>query len=184
MTGPNVTGPASVPSYSVDSPWVAMWWTHPTNWSMSPRRPSVGRSTTRIAIPATRAARMISVLERAQPPDDRSDAAGPPVPFGLPVDIAERTERRSVGPHRITHLAVAVEQPLDLAFVDRDAGDLAFDLIRDVGERGIDADVGWQVNEGVRTQLLERPEVVPERVREVLVEDDRARVFGTRHDPP
>ena len=24
MTGPNVTGPASVPSYSVDRPWVAM----------------------------------------------------------------------------------------------------------------------------------------------------------------
>src|SRR5688500_5939576 len=73
-----------------------------------------------------------------------SDAARHPVPLGRPVDAAGDPHRLAVPAHRVAHLARAVEQPLDLALVDADARDLAFDLVADVRVRREDADLARQ----------------------------------------
>src|SRR4026209_56093 len=184
MTGPKLTGPASVGPYSVPNPCVAMWWTHPTNWSRSSRRPVIGRSHRRIAVPATSATRTIRMSARLQPADGVSDAARPPVPLGGARDVAEHAQRRAVGAHGICHLTRPVEQALDLAFVDRDAGDLLLDLVGDVGEGCEQAHAPGQIGEGIGSELIQALEVAPQRIGEVLVEHDLARVFRSWHHPP
>ena len=82
------------------------------------------------------------------------------------------------------HLLVAGEQPVDLARVDVDAGDLPLELVADVGVLGLEADVRREVGERVRRQILELGEVVPPGVREVLVERRRCPAYsGPGHHP-
>src|SRR3954468_16774503 len=115
-----------------------MPWTHSTNWSRSPRRPSVGRRRALMTMPASsatargairtgsgRSVRSVAGASTAI----GSDAAGRPVPLGVTVDVAELRHRDAVRPDRIGHLPWAVEQALDLALVQADAHDLLLELI-------------------------------------------------------
>ena len=108
-----------------------------------------------------------------QPADGVSDAARPPIPLGGSRDIAEDAQRRAMRAHGVAHLTGPIEQALDLALVDRDAGDLLLDLVGDVGECREQAHVRGQLGEHV-AELLDPLEVVPQRVREVLAGDDYA----------
>src|SRR4051794_8828109 len=123
--------------------------THSTNWSRSSRRPSAGNSIARIATPATNATARATIwtgdgwsVQRlgGASTDIGSDPAGRPVPLGVPVHVTELCHRDAVRPHGVGHLAVAVEQPLDLALVQADAHDLLLELVGDVGELRDDPD--------------------------------------------
>ena len=79
--------------------------------------------------------------------------------------------------------AVVVEEALDLALVQADAHDLRLEVVGDVGELGLDAHVAWQPDERIGPEAIEPAEVVPQRVREVLVERDHSRVVRARASP-
>jgi hypothetical protein len=81
------------------------------------------------------------------------------------------------------HRPGVVEQALDLALVQADAGDLALELVADLGVGRVDADVRRQSRQRARSELVERAEVVPQAVREVLVEHDHAGVVRPGHHP-
>src|SRR4029079_10288557 len=100
----------------------------------------------RIAMPATKTA-MRATTKR---PEQRSVVASwlsgsgavrRPVPFGGPVDITDARDRPAILADRVGHLALAVEQPLELALVQADAHDLALELVGDVGVARDDAHV-------------------------------------------
>ena len=166
-----------------------MPWTHRTNWSRSPLRPSAGSSAIRITMPGDedddRARR------RATTTSARSSAPGsaaqtrPDAQYRSadPATSPMLGHRPAVGADRLGHLALAVEQALDLALVQADAHDLALELVGDVGVLGPDADVVGQRRERVGAEVVEALEVVPPGVREVLVEDDDARRSRVRASP-
>src|SRR3954453_9983884 len=119
-----------------------------TNWSTSPARPAVGRSASRIPIaatmPATTNAMRAGVHSHARSGSGvicRSDPLGDPVALGEPVDPAERADLSPERANGVGHLSCPAEQPIELALVEPDAGDLALELVGDVrifrGERDI-----------------------------------------------
>src|SRR5687768_13548299 len=116
-----------------------------------------------MAAPAANAPRTISQSARRQPAAIDLDAARPPVALGRAADVADDAERGAIRPDRVGHRARVVEEPFHLALVDPDAGDLALDLIADIGERRKDAHVRWQSRERIRPELVQRPEIVPPR---------------------
>src|SRR6476659_5962444 len=125
--------------------------------------------TTKTATSATRAATERPGQSSVVAPGlSDSGAIRRPVPFGRPVDVTDTRDRPAVPADRVGHLALAVEQPLELALVQADAHDLALELVGDVGVAREDANVGWQAGQRVGSEVGEAVEVVPERVREVL----------------
>src|SRR3954470_15431551 len=162
-----------------------MWWTQPTNWSISPLRPSEGSSSSLMTAPRTTAAPSQSRSRR--PSRGRagvtaSDAAGHPVALRGAVDVAQLGQHPSVAPHGVGHLLGAVEQPFDLALVDPDPGDLALELVGHVGIGREDADIGREALERVAPELVAL-RVVPVGVGKVLVEHDGPGVLRPGHHP-
>src|SRR6188768_2428510 len=165
MTGPKLMSCV----YALGSPFTAMPWTHRTNWSRSGRKPSVGRSTSRMATPMMNATMRVA---RWRPMT--SGAAGDPVTLGGTGHGTQLGHRVAVGSDGLGHFLVAVEQPLQLALVDRHAGDLALELVRDIRVDRRDADAVRDALEAATVEVLEPAEVGPPGVREVLVERDLA----------
>src|SRR5712671_3787607 len=179
-------------SYACPNGWVASPWTHRTNWSRSPRKPSVGSNASRtaIAISSPTAKTTICVLRRGglvspRPSPGVIPSGRPRRPVALRGAAAatEQCHLPTVGPDLAGHILRPAEQPVHLALVEGDAADLALELVADVGELGGDRDVGRDIVEDPGRQLVEPPEVAPPGVREVLVERDDAGVFGARHHP-
>src|SRR5438132_1752904 len=166
-----------------------MPWTQRTNWPRSSGRPGVGRSSQRtataMATPATRMTMWAGVVSdrRAGIVRRRSDGVRRPVALGEPVDVAKRAHLGGVGADRFRHLLRATEQPIDLAPIEPDPGDPAFQLIGHVGVLRDEGDIGGQGLECVATQLVEPAELLPPGVREVLVERRDAGVVGPGHHP-
>ena len=144
----------------------AMPWTHRTNWSRSPRRPSRRQEDEpdddadgeRSPPSAERRRPPTSGPSRRGPAVIGSDAAGDPVPLG--AIRRPRRARRSSRPYARTASAIslrAVEQPLDLALVEVDAGDLALELVGDVGVFGEIADVGREARRAMSAPRSSRP---------------------------
>ena len=100
-----------------------------------------------------------------------------------PATTPSSRHRSAVRADRVGHRQRAVEESLHLALVQVDADDLPLDLVGDVGELWDDADVGRQGGERVAREVLQPTEVVPPRVREILVERDDAGVIRARHHP-
>src|SRR4051812_40066498 len=172
-----------------------MPWTHATNWSTSPFSPTAGQTHSRIPMPtansdANATARRTPVEVDARRPtiiDAVSASGGRRDPVALreaarhPADVARS---RRVSADGVRHRATAVEQALELALVERDRADLALELVADVCVLGGQGDARRQAVEGARRHVVEQREVLPPRVREVLVQDDAADVLRAGHDPP
>src|SRR6476659_3435976 len=110
--------------------------------------------TTKTATSATRAATERPGQSSVVAPGlSDSGAIRRPVPFGGPVDVTDARDRPAVPADRVGHLALAVEQPLELALVQADAHDLALELVRDVGVAGDDAHVGRQGGQLVGSEV-------------------------------
>src|SRR4051794_2714350 len=152
-----------------------MPWIQRANSAMSPVSPLLGSSATRIAMAArtVSARRRRSRVVQALPAGDEVIGSGRrahPVPLGVAADADELARRRRVRADAVGHRLGAAEQPVDLALVQRDAADLALDLVGDVGVFGLQQDPVREPAPDLVTQVAELAEVVPPRVREVLVE--------------
>src|SRR4051812_9792368 len=127
-------------SYAAPNGRVASPCVHRTNWSMSLVSPLLGNSTTLNAI-AARTPTMTMAIWPGVHADARgdsgvigaSDPLGDPVALGEPVDPAERSDLPPERPNGVGHLARPAEQPIELALVQSDAGDLALELVGHVG---------------------------------------------------
>src|SRR6478672_8356077 len=162
--------------------------THPANWSVSSRNPIVGSRMTRMTAPSVSPAARASrsrLVHRADEPSGPidSDAASHPVAFRGAIDFAEAGHRLAVGPRRFGHVLAVLKEPVDLAGIEPDPGDLSFELVADVGVLGDQAHVRRELGEGLRVQVGQPAEAGPPRVWEVLVEAEDARVVGSGHNP-
>src|SRR4051812_40531409 len=184
MTGGNVRSW----SYARGSPLVTMPWIQRANSAMSPVSPLVGSSATRIAMAArtVTARRSRSRVVQALAAADAVIGSGRrahPVPLGVARHADELARRRRVRADAVGHRLRAPEQPVDLALVQRDAADLALDLVGDVRVLGAQQDTLGQPAPDLVAQVAELAEVVPPCVREVLVELDGTDEVRPRHDP-
>src|SRR6478672_3030733 len=152
-----------------------MPWIQRANSAMSPVRPLLGSSATRIAMAArtvtARSSR--SRVVQALPAGDAVIGSGRrahPVPLGVAGDPAELAGRAGVRADPVGHRFRAAEQAVDLALVQGDAADLALDLVGDVGISGAEEDPVGEPAPDLVAQVAELAEVVPPCIREILVE--------------
>src|SRR3954471_8659355 len=125
-------------SYAFPNGRVASPCVHSTNWSMSLVSPLFGKRTSLNAI-AARTPTITSAIWPGVQADARgdsgvigwSDPLGDPVALGEPVHAAESADLTTECPDGIRHLARPAEQPVELALVQADARDLAFELVGD-----------------------------------------------------
>src|SRR4051812_14616677 len=102
-----------------------------------------------MAIPATRIAPSTAMrahdacARRGGAVTKRLDGFRGPVALGEPVEVAQRPYLAAVAANRVGHLPLVAEQPIQLARVQPDAGDLALQLIGDVGVLRDECDIGW-----------------------------------------